>query len=57
MIRYMILKIILLTIQAICLLVWELSIILGIQWLPEIEKGKVEGNFVISHISTEIKKL
>ena len=38
--RYMILKIILLTIQAICLLIWGLSIIFGIQWLPEIKKRK-----------------
>lgn len=36
----MILKIILLTIQAICLLIWGFSIILGIQWLPEIKRKK-----------------
>lgn len=33
--RYMILKIILLTIQAICLLIWGFSIIVGIQRISE----------------------
>ena len=45
--RYMILKIILLTIQAICLLIWGLSIIFGIQWLPEIKKRKKGYRFCI----------
>lgn len=43
----MILKIILLTIQAICLLIWGFSIIFGIQWLPEMIKNKIGGRLCI----------
>lgn len=43
----MILKIILLTIQVICLLIWGFSIILGAQWLPEMIKNKIGGRLCI----------